>query len=162
MKSRHSEPRQTHDRISLNSRQSSHHEIVFEEAVEEFEEIRPIMEAQQSQHSELNSSDGEETIAGDHVEFQQQQAINMAIIEAALNAESSDCIDASEYQSESASTTSEARFEGIQAQIAQNLQHYNSTKSQDGKSINLRAGISSETAPTLTTLPQASTFDFCV
>ena len=114
--------------------------------------------AQQSQHSELNSSDGEETIAGDHVEFQQQQAINMAIIEAALNAESSDCIDASEYEASAISTSSEARFEGIQAQIAQNLQHYNAQRDGgDGISINLRAGISTETAPISLPPPVAST-----
>ena len=116
---------------------------------------------QPSQHSELNSSDGEETIAGDHVEFQQQQAINMAIIEAALNAESSDCIDASEYEASAISTSSEARFEGIQAQIAQNLQHYNSqrggAREGDGISINLRAGISTETAPISLPPPVAST-----
>merc|ERR1711972_446597 len=121
----------------------------------------------------MHSSDGEETIAGDHAEFQQQQAINMAIIEAALNAESSDCIDDTiEYEevdereeSIAPSTSSEARLEGIQAQIAQNLQKYNNQREDGISVVNLRAGISTETAPV--SLPPrvaegCSTFDFCV
>merc|ERR1712110_1049135 len=62
------EEQQQQDKASSymsHSRQSSVSVVHEEEAVEEVEE----------------KSDGEETIAGDHVEFQQQQAINMAITE---------------------------------------------------------------------------------
>jgi hypothetical protein len=184
--SRHSQiskQSQQQQQQSIHSRQSSHNHITIEEAIEVEEEHNhnnqneiqidaPIIH--ESHHS-VDSSDGEETIAGDHMEFQQQQAINMAIIEAALNAESSDCIDdtaeyelanQAENQSDIApSTSSEARLEGIQAQIAQNLQQYNAQR-EDGISIvNLRAGISTETAP-VSLPPQVaegcSTFDFCV